>query len=263
MRSVFSVFRLASLSAAIGSAASLDRAGRVVNTGPVRMRAYPLVAALLALLPAAPAEAEVAAALAERGWEEIIFEDYTPNRWLAIPGGVRVLSEGSVSIVFRPLAAELAATPVLRWRWRSEMAPLPADLTQSEGEDRALALYVGFPYQPERAGFWEQLKRLAMVAVQGEDAPGRLLTYVWGGDRPRGTLLRREDTGAVDAIAILRTPGDPVGVWLEERVDVAADFHAAFGWEAPDPTHIGIVSDSDDSGQAIDASIADIAYEAR
>ena len=227
------------------------------------MRAYPLAAALLVLLPAAPAGAEVAAALGERGWEEIVFEDYTPNRWLAIPGGVRVLSEGSVSIVFRPLAAELAATPVLRWRWRSEMAPLPADLTQSEGEDRALALYVGFPYQPERAGFWEQLKRLAVVAVQGEDAPGRLLTYVWGGDRPRGTLLRREETGAVDAITILRTPDDPVGVWLEERVDVAADFRAAFGWEAPDPTHIGIVSDSDDSGQAIDASIADIAYEAR
>lgn len=229
----------------------------------MRIHARPLAAALLALLPAAPAWAEVAAALAERGWEEIVFEDYAPNRWLAIPGGVRVLSEDSVSIVFRPLAAELAATPMLRWRWRSETAPLPADLTRTEGEDRVLALYVGFPYQPERAGFWEQLKRLAVVAVQGEGAPGRTLTYVWGGDRPRGTLLRREEWGAVDAITILRTPADPVGMWLEERVDIAADFRAAFGWEAPDPTHIGIVSDSDDSGRAIDASVTDIAYEAR
>ncbi len=231
-----------------------------MKTRPRRLAA----AALLAVFPpAAPAWAEVAAALAERGWEEIVFEDYAPNRWLAIPGGVRVLSEDSVSIVFRPLAAELAATPMLRWRWRSETAPLPADLTRTEGEDRALALYVGFPYQPERAGFWEQLKRLAVVAVQGEGAPGRTLTYVWGGDRPRGTLLRREEWGAVDAITILRTPADPVGVWLEERVDVAADFRAAFGWEAPDPTHIGIVSDSDDSGRAIDASVTDIVYEAR
>lgn len=227
------------------------------------IRRTPLLAALATCCLAAPARPDMADALAARGWREIVFDGYAENRWIAIPGGVRVISDRSVSILFRPLAADLARRPILRWRWRTSTAPAPTDLTRTKGEDRALGVYVGFPYEPDRASFWEALKRRTIVALRGEEAPGRLLTYVWGGDRPRGTVLRRDADGDAGAIRILRTPSAPVNAWLSERVDVAADFRAAFGWQAPNPTHIGIVSDSDDTGRAIDASVVDIAYEAR
>ena len=224
---------------------------------------FALAVALAACGLAGPAGAGVTDALAARGWQEMVFDGFAPNRWTELPGGVRVVSDRSVSVLFRPLAADLARTPVLRWRWRVSAAPVPTDLTRPRGEDRAVALYVGFPYEPARASFWERLKRWAVVALMGEEAPGRLLTYVWGGDRPRGTLLYREGEEGMSAMKILRTPAAPVGAWLAERVDVAADFRAAFGWAPPAPTHVGIVSDSDDTGRAVEASVVDIAYEPR
>ena len=240
------------------------------GAAPGKARARALRVALVAALaacglagPTGPAGAEATDALAARGWQEMVFDDFTPNRWTDVPGGVRVVSERSVSVLFRPLTADLARTPVLRWRWRVSAAPAPTDLTRTQDEDRAVAVYVGFPYEPARAGLWERLKRWAVVALMGEEAPGRLLTYVWGGDRPRGTLLHREGEESMSAMKILRTPAAPVGAWLSERVDVAADFRAAFGWEPPAPTHIGIVSDSDDTGRAVEASVVDIAYEPR
>ena len=221
-----------------------------------------LIALILsaAHLPPAPANAGITEELRSLGWEEIVFDDFAPNRWTGIPNGVRVRSDRSVSIIFRPVAVDLPKTPVLRWRWRTSAPPVPTDLTRTKGEDRAIALYVAFPYEPERAGFWESLKRTAVVALRGKDAPGRVLTYVWGGDKPRGTLQHRDGREGLDAIRILRTSSDPAQVWMTEQVDVAADFHSVFGWDAPNPTHIGIVSDSDDTGRAIDASIADIVF---
>ena len=239
------------------------RRGVLGMTGTGTGRRVPLFAALAACCLAGPARPEMADALAARGWEEIVFDGFAPNRWTAVPGGVRVASDRSVSALFRPLAADLARAPVLRWRWRVSAAPAPTDLTRKRGEDRAVAVYVGFPYEPERAGFLEALRRQAIVAMRGAEAPGRLLTYVWGGDRPRGTLLHREGEEKTGAIRVLRTPAAPVGVWLAERVDVAADFRAAFGWDPPDPTHVGIVSDSDDTGRAVEASVVDVAYGPR
>ena len=232
--------------------------GRFGGRGQAWLAAFILLAAHV---PLGSADAGIAEELRGRGWEEIVFDDYAPNRWTAIPNGVRVRSDRSVSILFRPVAVDLPKTPVLRWRWRTSAPPVPTDLTRTEGEDRALALYVAFPYEPERAGFWESLKRPVVVALRGEDAPGRVLTYVWGGDMPRGTLQHRDGRKGLDAIRILRTSSDPAHAWLTEQVDVAADFRSVFGWEAPNPTHIGIVSDSDDTGRAIDASIADITFD--
>ena len=215
--------------------------------------------ALLAVLQR-PAGAEISAAMAAAGWEEITFSGYEENVWSEIDNGVRVRSDGGISIVFRRLDADLDATPILTWRWRSDNAPAATDLSQDKGEDRALSLYVAFPHEPERASFAEGLRYSMLRMTQGEDTPGRVMTYVWGGMRPKGTLLKRSNTAA---LIIQRTPAAAVDSWHRERVDVAADFQAAFGWEPPDPTHIGLTSDSDDTGRAIDAMVADIAWVAR
>ena len=203
------------------------------------------------------------AALAASGWREIVFDGFKANAWADVPGGIEVSSDGSVSVLFRTVEVDLSRTPALSWKWRVDNAPAPSDLARTSGEDRALAVYVGFPYQPERAGFWESVQRLAVVATEGEDAPGRLLTYVWGGNKPRNTFLRRDGRETVDVIKVMRTPRTPVDTWFAERVDVREDFRAAFGWEAPDPTHIGIVSDSDDTGKPVRGSVIDIAFERR
>ena len=222
-----------------------------------------IASAAMALSVAFPAErvlAEVSPRLAADGWEEITFDDYLENRWVDVEGGVRVFSDGGISIIFRRLDADLEKTPILTWRWRTDNAPAPTDLSKRSGEDRALSVYVAFPHESDRATFAESLRYNVVRLAQGEDTPGRILSFVWGGMRPRGSLLKRSGT---DALRILRTPEDAVDTWLEERLDIVAQFQEAFGWDPPNPTHIGITSDSDDTGRAIDAMVVDIRYVPR
>ncbi len=254
-------FRVPPAATAIASRKPAAAARRDAPTPFRRLRIAAALAAFCILATPGPrAAADVAPALADAGWEEITFDGYVENRWIDVPGGVRVISDGGISIVFRPLAANLDETPILAWKWRSDNAPAPTDLSRDSGEDRALSLYVAFPHEPERATFRESLQYSMLRLARGSDAPGRILDFVWGGMRPQGTLLKRSGTGA---LRILRTPDAPVDTWLEERVDIVAEFREAFGWDPPDPTHIGITSDSDDTGRAIDAMVVDIRYVSR
>ena len=47
---------------------------------------------------------------------------------------------------------------------------------------------------------------------------------------------------------VLRAAEAPLGRWLTETVDPAADYRQAFGREAPAPTHIALSADTEDSG---------------
>jgi len=64
-------------------------------------------------------------------------------------------------------------------------------------------------------------------------------------------------------LKILR-PGDgPIGVWLTEEVDLAADYRETFGSEPPNPIHIAIGADSDDTGVSGRGSVADLVFTRR
>lgn len=218
---------------------------------------------LAAALATAPGQAEIDPRMEANGWEELTFDDYAPNQWSATDDGVQVRSNGSVSIVFSPVAARLAETPLLRWRWRSDTPATPSDLTRDSGEDRILSLIVAFPYQSEHATFRESILRSMVVALRGSDAPGRTISYTWGGDQPRGTLIQNERRRNTSATLILRTPDDAADVWHEEMVDIAADFREIFGWDPPEPTFLGLSSDSDDTGIPFTAEVSGIEFVPR
>jgi len=136
----------------------------------VRLHVAGLVTGTLLLL-SLEALGAISARLAEQGWAEYTFSDLKPNQWEATDSGIRVRTDGSVSVLYRNLSTDLSKTPVLAWRWRVSNAPLASDLSHDSGEDRAIALTVGFPYEPKRATFLQALTRSFVVAQQGPTRP--------------------------------------------------------------------------------------------
>lgn len=241
---------------------------QAIVTGPWRQRparrVLPALAlAALCILPAAAA-APLDPVLAARGWQELRFDDKTPNRYEALSGnGLRLVSDSSVSMIYRPATANLERTPLLRWRWRVLSVGPATDLAVKGADDRPIALYVGFPYEPDRAGLWERMRRPLVELKKGASAPGKVLVYVWGGTQPRGTRFDSPYMGTASGNMVLR-PGDAAtGGWVAESVDLAADFKMVFGYPAPAPVQIAISGDSDDSNSRSVAEITDIVFAAR
>jgi hypothetical protein len=235
-------------------------------------RADRRVAGFLAVVVAiltfrAPALAETIPAgpdLEAAGWRELGVSGKPGNRFVGHPDGViEVISSSSVSRLYRPIDAALAAMPVLTWRWRVDEPVPPTDLTRKGADDTAITLYVGFPWDPDRASFTERLTRPLVEAYAGEEAPGRVLAYVFGGAHERGEVVASPHLGSAGFMRVLRPADSPTGAWFEERVDLVADYREAFGEDPPDPVQIAISADTDDTRSTSRGFVADIAFVGR
>ena len=223
-----------------------------------------LAAALIAVLAPRPGGAIVAPELQAEGWRELPNPNKKENVFRAgADGAIEVVSKDSVSTLYTPVDVDIEERPVLTWRWRVDEAAPATDLSVKGADDCSLAVYVGFPFQPEQASFFDRLKRPLVESWVGEDAPGRVLRYVFCGGHQQGEVVESPYLGSAGTIEVLRPADSATGQWFEERVDLAADYRKAFGEEPPDPTQVAIQADTDNTGSTSRASIADLAFVAR
>jgi hypothetical protein len=210
------------------------------------------------------AGAVVAPELEAEGWRELPNPNKRENVFgLGEDGAVEVVSRGSVSTLYRPVAVNLEERPLLTWRWRVDEAAPATDLSARGEDDCSLAVFVGFPYDSGQASFFERMKRPLVESWVGEEAPGRVLRYVFCGDHRQGATVKSPYLGDAGAIRVLRSADSPTGEWLEEQVDLVADYRAAFGEAPPDPSQIAIQADTDNTDSASRAQVADLAFVAR
>jgi hypothetical protein len=198
------------------------------------------------------------------GWRELAVPRKPPNRFVGQPdGSIEVISSSSVSRLYRLLQVDLHATPALTWQWRVDEPVPPTDLTHKGEDDTALTIYIGFPWDPERASFTERLKRPLVEALAGEDAPGRVLAYVFGGKQRRGEVVPSPHLGSAGFMRVLRPADSPTGQWFEERVDIAQDYREAFGEDPPRPAQLAISADTDNTSSATRGFVKGLAFLAR
>ncbi len=222
------------------------------------------LALFLALAPGT-ARAVIDPELEAAGWRELPNPNKAENAYALVgpEGAIEVRSENSVSTLYRPVEVDIRERPILTWRWRVD-EPAPAtDLSVKGEDDCSLAVYVGFPYQAEDASLVESMKRSMVESVAGEDAPGRVLRYVFCGRHQRGEVVASPHLGEAGFMRVLRPADRPTGEWFAEQVDLASDYREAFGEEPPNPSQLAIQADTDDTGSASRALVTDLTFIGR
>lgn len=148
---------------------------------------------------------------------QAVLEDFTakepdgfPKEWKAQHGEGKarqsyvVQAEGAQSflavrkadqrIYKRKISWDPKAQPVLTWRWRLKVAPAGAE--------------------PIAAVFVSLDTDLMVIPVSNK--------YVWSSTKAKGTVTEGGMFGASEIV--LRSGPQPIGEWIEERVDVYEDF---------------------------------------
>ena len=229
-----------------------------------RLRVVCLFCAVL-LGSVCPVQADLTKALEEAGWSEFTFEDKPANQFLHPNGDTDVIqvdTDKSVSIAYLPFVKKtvnLKHTPTLTFSWRRLGPAVDANLTRKGGDDRTLAIYVAFPYKPEQASLKERLLRPFVEAREGSSAPGRVLTYIWGGGE-RGRWFENPYIGKAGWVKVLQIPSDANWTWFDHQIDIWADFIDLFGCPPPAPSYIAISADSDDTGIKFSAQVRDLKF---
>jgi hypothetical protein len=180
---------------------------------------------------------------------------------------VRASAEASYANAVHPLRADLAASPVLAWRWRVDRFPAGSDLTRKAGDDLAAKMCVLFDLPLDRLSTADRLKISLGRSLFGRDLPAATLCYVWDRTLPSGTVLPNVYTDRVRFIVLRSGAAGESGRWYDERRDLRADFSRAFGREAegglPPATALAFATDADNTGASALAYFGDIRLEAK
>ncbi|MBA00535.1 MAG: hypothetical protein CMM39_13930 [Rhodospirillaceae bacterium] len=189
----------------------------------------------------------LSSALVSLGWQEFTFENKSPNKYSTCGlGCIEVISQSSVSMLGRSIQKKLTAKSVLSWEWKILQPVFLSDITLKGSDDRSLALYITFPFDPETASFREKLLRPMVELIEGKNAPGRMLSYIWTGYGKADELYKSPFYGGVNVMIVKRNSSDPLNKWQNESVNLVTDYQRAFGSKPHKISEILIGADTDD-----------------
>lgn len=180
-------------------------------------------------------------------WRIVRFDDNIPptryrlREWDGV-SGVEAHAVKSMALLARPIEVDLAKTPVLCWRWRVEAPLKNADITRKAGDDTAAHIHLSFNAQ----------QGLRMK----EDSA---LMYIWDNRHAAGTWQANVHSVRTRML-VLRTGAAEAGRWMDERRDLAADYHHAFGRAPGRLIALGMASDTDNTGEEVRAGFADFHF---
>jgi hypothetical protein len=199
-------------------------------------------------------------------WHEVtVNAKLTPNRfrlrdWDGV-AALEVTSQRSMSLFARTIVVDLAATPILCWRWRIDAPLASADLRTRQGDDYAARVYVSLAIPLEQQGFGLRTQLRVARAIWGPEVPDAALNYVWDNHQPAGTVLPNAYTDRTMMI-VQRSGAQGAGRWMQERRDVGQDAVQLFG-PAALPVQLAVTADTDNTGESARAGFAELHFVAR
>lgn len=198
-----------------------------------------------------PGHAGAAPVTFDAGWKEQKFRLFSSNRYRARGAVLEIVSDGTVSMLWRALDRAQWSARRASWHWRVTRSVPPTDLTVKGGDDRNLALYFVFLPRPEA----ERLAGSGSIRSLLQNPEARVLVYVWGGAHRRGEILPSPYLDRRGKTVILRPAGTGSHV---ETVDLAADHARAFGSQPGALVGLAVSGDSDDTSSAVRATIEEL-----
>ena len=142
---------------------------------------------------------------------------------------VRATADGTGLQMGKEFEWDLGTTPMLTWKWRPQVFPAGSDERKSGRNDSVLGVYAVFPH--------------TSFSV-------KTVKYVWSLAVPVGTTASA--SMGLTRMIVLRS-GQPADTgWIEEKVNVAGDYHRLFGEAPKRPLGIAMLTDADDTrGRAV------------
>lgn len=179
--------------------------------------------------------------------------------------GVHVLradAKASMAGLTHRLRADVVASPRLAWRWKVSRVVEQGVMGSKRGDDFAARVYVLFDYDVARLSFTSRMKLKLARALYGDAVPAAALCYVWDARAVEGSTAWSPFTDRMRMI-VATSGAERAGQWVAVERDVAADFRAAFGEEAPPIIAVAVATDTDNTGETVSAWYGDLVLKRR
>ncbi len=156
------------------------------------------------------------------------------------------------------LDVDPAKMPVVAWQWRVSDLIVGADNQDRYSEDAPTRLLLFFDGDRDALPLKERLLAETAKLVSGQDMPYATLVYIWENRFPVGSVLPSNFTGQVKLLVAGSGHDARLGTWKRFERNYVDDYKQAFGRAPGRLIGIGIMTDTDNTGEVIEADYGDI-----
>ncbi len=160
---------------------------------------------------------------------------------------MKAASDSSASGLIWTRQFDVYKYPIVHWRWKIDSVYEHGNARTKEGDDYPLRIYIMFAYDSDEVGFVDRMKYRLAKQLYGEYPPLGTVNYIWANRDYDARVITNAWTDRAKMV-LLREGNAHAGEWVEETIDILADYREAFGGNAPHMARIGIMNDSDNTG---------------
>jgi hypothetical protein len=166
-------------------------------------------------------------------------------------------AKGASSALMQHLDVDPLIRPWLSWSWRVGGLISTADNFKQHAEDSPARIILGFDGDKDTLPFAEQVLFETAKVITGHDFPYATLMYVWENRAPVGTVIDSTRSSRIKMIVAASGP-DGVGQWRTFSRNIAEDYEKAFGEKPGRLIGVGVLTDTDNTGESVEAWYGDI-----
>jgi Protein of unknown function (DUF3047) len=171
-------------------------------------------------------------------------------------------AQSSASGLIVPLKARDIQGYDLQWTWKAlKNIPL-ADNTQGHVDDAPLRIVLGFEGDKSTLPLKDQLAFDLAKLISGHDLPYATLMYIWSEKNGKEEVITNKHISRIKAIVVDSGSKD-LGEWRVHRRSIEADFKKAYGENPGKLIAIGIMTDTDNTKDEVQAKYGDIEFQRR
>ena len=162
---------------------------------------------------------------------------------------LRAESSASASAIVYKDSFSVSDYRRVKWRWKVKNVYAKGDVRSREGDDYPMRVYVMFEYDPDKAGTMDRIKYGLAKSLYGEYPPHSSLSYIWSSKDDPGKFVVSPYTDKAVMVLLEKGP-EKVGTWVDEEIDIMADYQTAFRTKPPARARIAVMNDSDNTGES-------------
>lgn len=194
----------------------------------------------------------------------IIHKSKKPTRYrLVRQQGKTVLHAKAIAAssgLMQKVDIDVLEQPWLSWAWRVDSLIQSADNRERAFEDSPVRIVLAFSGDKDSLPFADQILFETARVMTGNEMPYATLMYIWENKAPVGTVIHSSRTGRVRML-VAASGEDGLGRWRNFSRDVAADYQHAFGEKPGKLVAIGVLTDTDNTGETTEAWYGDLTLQ--
>ena len=196
------------------------------------------------------------------GWEPLLFaRKKKPTDYQLVEQDGRIVlharADQASSGLRHVVDIDINKKPWLSWSWKTAGLIPTADLRYRETEDSPVRIVLAFDGDHDKLSLMDTILFDTAKLLTGHELPYATLMYVWENQAPVGTVIANTRTGRIQMQVVESGPAN-VGQWKHYQRNVAEDYERIFGEKPGRLIGVGVLTDTDNTLQKMDAWYGDI-----